>query len=183
MGESESTWLRRFAIPPWPGAFIRAIPMTCAPRCNLICLPAGKRFPPWAASCPTPAISIRDMWRAQSMPGSICRRRCILMCPNHTGMGHPLAIMSVGAWDNAAGPCAHRRRAGRRFETTLSAARGRCRGASRRTWRRSAIAISAGQKTGLHICPHRSGHGRYEVLQALGIVIAEAVQARANRCC
>src|SRR5438045_9511357 len=24
--------------------------------------------------------------------------RCILMCPNHTGIGHPLAIMSEGLW-------------------------------------------------------------------------------------
>src|SRR5436305_9222180 len=25
-------------------------------------------------------------------------RRCILLCPNHTGMGHPLAIVSCGSW-------------------------------------------------------------------------------------
>ena len=25
-------------------------------------------------------------------------QRSIVMCPNHTGRGHPLAIMSVGAW-------------------------------------------------------------------------------------
>ena len=30
-------------------------------------------------------------------------RRCILMCPNHTGMGHPLAIMSAGAWETPLG--------------------------------------------------------------------------------
>lgn len=30
-------------------------------------------------------------------------RRCILMCPNHTGMGHPLAIMSTGAWETPLG--------------------------------------------------------------------------------
>jgi hypothetical protein len=24
--------------------------------------------------------------------------RCIVLCPNHTGVGHPLAIMSEGAW-------------------------------------------------------------------------------------
>src|SRR5438445_4930685 len=24
--------------------------------------------------------------------------RCILMCPNHTGVCHPLALMSVGFW-------------------------------------------------------------------------------------
>ncbi len=29
--------------------------------------------------------------------------RCILMCPNHTGMGHPLSIMSAGAWQTPLG--------------------------------------------------------------------------------
>lgn len=28
---------------------------------------------------------------------------CIVMCPNHTGMGHPLAIMSEGAWETPLG--------------------------------------------------------------------------------
>jgi AmmeMemoRadiSam system protein B len=31
-------------------------------------------------------------------------RRCILMCPNHTGMGQPLAMVSSGAWETPLGP-------------------------------------------------------------------------------
>src|SRR5512135_364373 len=30
-------------------------------------------------------------------------RRCILMCPNHTGVGHPVSIMSAGAWETPLG--------------------------------------------------------------------------------
>lgn len=30
-------------------------------------------------------------------------RRCIVMCPNHTGMGRALAIMSEGAWETPLG--------------------------------------------------------------------------------
>src|SRR5438552_17895878 len=30
--------------------------------------------------------------------------RCILMCPNHTGIGHPLAIMTAGLWQPPLGP-------------------------------------------------------------------------------
>src|SRR5882724_977093 len=30
-------------------------------------------------------------------------RRCIVLCPNHTGMGQPLAIMSRGAWETPLG--------------------------------------------------------------------------------
>jgi hypothetical protein len=30
-------------------------------------------------------------------------RRCIVMCPNHTGVGRPLAVMSEGAWQTPLG--------------------------------------------------------------------------------
>ena len=33
-------------------------------------------------------------------------RRCIVLCPNHTGMGQPLAIMSAGAWETPLGKVA-----------------------------------------------------------------------------
>ena len=32
--------------------------------------------------------------------------RCILLCPNHTGMGHPLSLMSQGAWETPLGTVA-----------------------------------------------------------------------------
>ena len=31
-------------------------------------------------------------------------RRCLVLCPNHTGRGRPLAIMSHGAWQTPLGP-------------------------------------------------------------------------------
>jgi len=31
-------------------------------------------------------------------------QRCIVLCPNHTGRGQPLAIMSTGAWETPLGP-------------------------------------------------------------------------------
>ncbi len=30
-------------------------------------------------------------------------RSCIILCPNHTGVGHPLSIMSQGAWETPLG--------------------------------------------------------------------------------
>src|ERR1700686_334515 len=33
-------------------------------------------------------------------------QRCIVMCPNHTGMGRPLAVMSEGAWETPLGEVA-----------------------------------------------------------------------------
>jgi AmmeMemoRadiSam system protein B len=32
--------------------------------------------------------------------------RCILLCPNHTGTGHPLSIMTQGAWETPLGTVA-----------------------------------------------------------------------------
>ena len=29
--------------------------------------------------------------------------RCIVLCPNHTGLGHPLSVMSQGAWETPLG--------------------------------------------------------------------------------
>jgi MEMO1 family protein len=29
--------------------------------------------------------------------------RCVILCPNHTGLGHPLAIMSEGGWETPLG--------------------------------------------------------------------------------
>lgn len=33
-------------------------------------------------------------------------KRCFLLCPNHTGMGPPLSIMSSGSWETPLGPAA-----------------------------------------------------------------------------
>lgn len=33
-------------------------------------------------------------------------RRCLVLCPNHTGRGRPLAIMSTGSWQTPLGPVA-----------------------------------------------------------------------------
>jgi len=33
-------------------------------------------------------------------------RRCIVLCPNHTGQGRPLAVMSEGAWETPLGDAA-----------------------------------------------------------------------------
>ena len=40
----------------------------------------------------------RDKLPGRYFPGSRFRPRCIVLCPNHTGLGHPLAIMKEGAW-------------------------------------------------------------------------------------
>jgi MEMO1 family protein len=104
-------------------------------------------------------------------------RRCILMCPNHTGMGHPLAIMSEGSWETPLGQVpidgaiaadlkqrfpllgedaeAHRAEHGAEVQLPFLQAK----------------------NPDCVFVPIALGTSRYEVLQALGVVIADAVQA------
>ena len=105
-------------------------------------------------------------------------RRCILMCPNHTGMGQPLAIMSRGAWETPLGSVpidsaladalkqrfplftedseAHRAEHGAEVELPFLQAR----------------------KPDISFVPIALGTGRYEVLEALGVAIAGVVRVQ-----
>jgi MEMO1 family protein len=104
-------------------------------------------------------------------------RRCILMCPNHTGMGHPLAIMSTGAWATPLGTAP--------IDSTLADA------LKQRFPLLSEDAEAHRAEHGAEVqlpflqtrnpdctfVPIALGTGRYEVLEALGEAIAEVVQA------
>ena len=103
-------------------------------------------------------------------------RRCILMCPNHTGLGHPLAIMSEGAWATPLGPVP--------IDAALAAAlkqRFPLLGEDTEAHRAEhgaevQLPFLQTRRPDCTFVPIALGTARYEVLQALGIVIAEAVQ-------
>ena len=96
-------------------------------------------------------------------------RRCMVMCPNHTGMGHALAMMSEGAWETPLGdvPIDADLRAG-----TESSASRACRKIPPR------IEPSMPQKSNFPSCSLRQpelqfvpiavGTGRFEILEQLG---------------
>src|SRR5438552_667364 len=108
-------------------------------------------------------------------------QRCILMCPNHTGVGHPLAIMSQGAWETPLGPVpidwplaeslkqhfpvlgedAEAHRAEHAAEVQLPFLQIR--------------------KPGFTFVPIALGTSRYEILEALGNAVAEAIRALGER--
>ena len=62
---------------------------------------------------------------------------CVVMCPNHTGMGRPLAIMSDGSLGNSARLCAHRQRFCDQSQAALLASSRRFRRAPLRARHRS----------------------------------------------
>jgi MEMO1 family protein len=102
-------------------------------------------------------------------------RRCIVMCPNHTGMGHPLAIMSTGAWETPLGqipidaPLAASLK--QRFPLLSEDAE------AHRAEHGAEVQLPFLQvkNPDCTFVPIALGTGRYEVLRALGVVIADAV--------
>ena len=107
-------------------------------------------------------------------------RRCILMCPNHTGMGHPLAIMSIGAWETPLGrmpidePLAAALK--ERFPLLGEDAE------AHRAEHGAEVQLPFLQTKNPEstFVPIALGTSRYEVLQALGLVIADVVKALAE---
>jgi MEMO1 family protein len=108
-------------------------------------------------------------------------QRIIVLCPNHTGKGRPLAIMSSGAWETPLGLVpidaplaeslkkrfplltedenAHRREHGIEVELPFLQVR----------------------RPDFTFVPIALGTGQFDVLENLGEAVAEAVQAQAER--
>jgi MEMO1 family protein len=108
-------------------------------------------------------------------------QRCIVMCPNHTGMGHPLSIMSQGAWETPLGrmlidvDLAETLK--RRFPLLGEDAE------AHRAEHAAEVQLPFLQTINPEctFVPIALGTGRYEVLVALGEAIAETVQALGER--
>lgn len=102
---------------------------------------------------------------------------CVVMCPNHTGMGRPLAIMSDGAWETPLGsvpidsdfatslkqrcPLLHEDSAAHRSEHAVEVE----------------LPFLQMSQPRLRLVPIALGTGRFEALEQLGIALAEAIVA------
>jgi AmmeMemoRadiSam system protein B len=107
-------------------------------------------------------------------------RRCILLCPNHTGKGHPLAIMSQGAWQTPLGPVpidsALAETLAQRFPLLHEDAE------AHRTEHAAEVQLPflLTRRPDITFVPIALGTGQFEVLEALGSAIADAVAAQAE---
>jgi len=105
-------------------------------------------------------------------------RRAIVMCPNHTGMGQPLSIMSEGAWQTPLGKMA----IDSELAETLKSADPSLVEDSAAHYAEHAAEV---ELPFLQACNPRStfvpiavGTAQFEPLEALGISIADAVLAQ-----
>jgi MEMO1 family protein len=105
-------------------------------------------------------------------------QRCIVMCPNHTGQGHPLAILSEGAWQTPLGdvPIAHDLALAlkQRFALLQEDA------AAHRAEHAAEVELPFLQlrQPDLSFVPIALGTGRLDVLEQLGEAIADVVAAQ-----
>ena len=108
-------------------------------------------------------------------------RRCILMCPNHTGVGQPLAIMSQGAWETPLGCVA--------IDTQLAEALKQrfpllAEDAEAHRAEHAAevqLPFLQSRKPDCTFVPIALGTRRYEILEALGDAIVDTLQALGER--
>jgi MEMO1 family protein len=105
-------------------------------------------------------------------------RRCILMCPNHTGMGQPLSIMSQGAWETPLGKVS----VDTEFASTLKE-RFPLLSEDPEAHRHEHAAevqlpFLQARRSHFTFVPIALGTGRFENLEALGEAIAEVVAAQ-----
>jgi len=105
--------------------------------------------------------------------------QCVVLCPNHTGMGRALAILSEGAWETPLGevpvdeelacalkrqfPALHEDAAAHRAEHAIEVE----------------LPFLQLRQPKLQIVPIALGTGQFEVLEALGVALAEVVAAQA----
>ncbi len=108
-------------------------------------------------------------------------QRCILMCPNHTGFGHPLAIMSQGAWETPLGRVP--------VDSVLAEALKQgfpllAEDAEAHRAEHAAevqLPFLQSRQPDCTFVPIALGTSRYEILEALGHAIAGALQALGER--
>jgi MEMO1 family protein len=103
---------------------------------------------------------------------------CVVLCPNHTGMGRPLAIMSEGAWETPLGDIP--------IDEEFAEALKRCcallyeDSAAHRSEHAAEVELPflQARQRKLKIVPIALGTGHLEVLEQLGNALAETITAQ-----
>ncbi len=108
-------------------------------------------------------------------------QRCILMCPNHTGMGRPLSIVSDGAWETPLGSVpidsALADTLKQRFPLLSEDT------AAHRTEHAAEVQLPflQARRPDFTFVPIALGTAQFEILETLGDAIAEVVAAQDER--
>ncbi len=108
-------------------------------------------------------------------------KRCILMCPNHTGMGQPLSIMSQGEWETPLGQVPVDSALASTLKERFSPLREDADAHRAEHAAEVQLPFLQARLPQFSFVPIAIGTGQFEVLQALGQAIADVVAAQNER--
>lgn len=105
---------------------------------------------------------------------------CVVLCPNHTGMGRPLAIMSEGAWETPLGEVPIDAEFAESLKLRFPALQEDA--GAHRAEHAAEVELPFLQlrQPELRIVPIALGTGQFEVLEHLGLALAEEIQAHSE---
>jgi len=107
-------------------------------------------------------------------------RRCIILCPNHTGVGRPLAIMSEGAWETPLGSVPIASNLANALKDSFSPLTEN----SEAHHAEHAIEVELPflqiLRPDFEFVPVALGTGQFDLLEALGVALANVVLAQAE---
>ena len=107
-------------------------------------------------------------------------RSCIVLCPNHTGMGKPLSIMSQGAWETPLGRVPLDSDVAERLKRGFPLLREDSEAHRAEHAIEVELPFLQSRRPDLHFVPIALGTGQFEILQALGKALAEVLKAQAE---
>jgi MEMO1 family protein len=104
-------------------------------------------------------------------------QRCIVICPNHTGMGRPLAVMSEGAWETPLGEVAIDYELADALKRAFPALQEDS--AAHRAEHAAEVELPFLQlrRSDVRFVPIAVGTGQFEALDQLGLALAEVISA------
>ena len=105
-------------------------------------------------------------------------RHCILMCPNHTGMGCPLSIMSDGAWETPLGAVPIDSELAATLKDSFPLLTEDAEAHRSEHAAEVQLPFLQARQPDLTFVPIALGTGHFESLEALGNAIAEVVAAQ-----
>lgn len=105
---------------------------------------------------------------------------CVVLCPNHTGMGVPLAILSNGAWETPLGNVPIDSRFASALKHQCSALEENL--AAHRAEHAAEVELPFLQlrQSKLRFVPIAVGTGRFEILERLGNVLADVIAGQSS---
>jgi AmmeMemoRadiSam system protein B len=107
-------------------------------------------------------------------------RRCIVLCPNHTGQGRPLAIMSAGAWQTPLGDVPLDAELARALKAQFPALQEDS--AAHRAEHAAEVELPflLLRQAELSFVPIALGTGQFEILEQLGKALADVIAAQSD---